>query len=136
MTIVRRNGFDFGFDPAACKHCPGHCCCGESGHVWVNQREILQMSRFLNMSPIDFMQRYINRVDNCFSLKERAVEDGLECCFFDRSRKRCAIYEARPWQCRQYPFWEHFRRHQELVAGECPGIRPQRCFLLHNHGEA
>jgi hypothetical protein len=124
MDTVRKDGFDYGFDPAACERCPGTCCCGEAGHVWVSQQEITALCRFLNMNTIDFIQKHLNRVDNCFSLKERAVEGGLECCFFDRSRKRCAIYEARPWQCRQYPFWEYFRKHQDQVVKECPGIRP------------
>jgi uncharacterized protein len=124
MDIVQKDGFDFGFDPGACDRCPGYCCRGEAGHVWVSQKELLEMCRFLNTNPIAFIQGYLTRVDNRFSLKERAAEDGLECCFFDRSKKRCAIYEARPSQCRRYPFWEHFRKHQDLVVKECPGIRP------------
>lgn len=82
------------------------------------------MSRFLHTNSIDFIQNYLNRVDNRFSIKERMAQGEQACYFFDTARRRCTIYEARPQQCRQYPFWEHFRRHQELVARECPGIRP------------
>lgn len=81
------------------------------------------MSVFLRMNSVDFIQHYLCRVNNRLSLKERVAEDGLECCFFDSTMKGCTIYAVRPQQCRQYPFWEYFRTHQNLVVRECPGIR-------------
>lgn len=124
MDIMRKEGFAFGFDPGACENCLGYCCCGESGTIWVTQPEILQISRFLKINHIDFMQQYLNRIDNRFSIKEQVAEHGFECVFFDRIKRRCSIYAIRPLQCRQFPFWEHFRKNKEHVVKECPGIRP------------
>jgi Fe-S-cluster containining protein len=122
MSIIRMDGFDFSFDPSACEECPGYCCCGESGKIWVSQQEILQICSLLQMNPIDFTLGYLNRIGNRFSIKERPAERGFECVFFQSSQNRCSIYAARPFQCRQYPFWEHFKKHKEQVIKECPGI--------------
>ena len=90
--------------------------------IWVNQQEILQISTFLQINLIDYIQKYINRIDNRFSIKERFTEDGFQCVFFDGPKKKCSIYPVRPFQCRTYPFWEHFRLNGKQVKRECPGI--------------
>jgi len=123
LDIIRREGFDFGFDPKACQGCPGYCCRGESGNVWVDQQEIIRICDFLNINSIDFIQKYLNRIGARLSIKERFTGHDYECVFFDSSKRRCSIYAVRPIQCRQFPFWDHFRRHKEQVIRECPGIR-------------
>jgi Fe-S-cluster containining protein len=123
MTIARKEGFDFGFDPEACKNCSGNCCRGETGNIWVTQDEIEAMCHFLQTNQIDFISIYLNRVDNRFSIKERMGERGLECVFFDSLKKCCSIYPARPRQCSTFPFWEYFKKHVDDLIKECPGIR-------------
>lgn len=130
--VIQVEGFDFTFDPAACETCPGHCCRGESGNVWVNQHEISQISWFLQESQIDCMERYLHRVENRFSCKERASEHGLECIFFQGAEKKCAIYAARPSGCRTYPFWDYFKIHPDQVVKECPGIKKKEKRKIHN----
>jgi Fe-S-cluster containining protein len=76
----------------------------------------------LQTNPIDYIQKYLNRIDNKFSIKECFTEHGFECVFFEGPKKQCSIYAVRPFQCRQYPFWEHFKKHKEQVIKECPGI--------------
>ncbi len=122
-TYIQREGFEFGFDPSACVDCPGHCCRGESGNIWVNQQEIFQMCNLLKINTIDFIQKYLNRISNRFSIKERFEAPEFQCVFFEDIECQCSIYGARPLQCRQYPFWEPFRRHKDQVVKECPGIR-------------
>ncbi|MEW5802213.1 MAG: YkgJ family cysteine cluster protein [bacterium] len=122
MSIIERDGFDFSFDSDRCKDCPGSCCRGESGHIWVNQGEMLQICSFLNIPVIDFIRTCLNRVDHRFSIKERFTGQGFDCIFFEDDRKRCSIYPVRPFQCRQYPFWEYFKEHTDQVVKECPGI--------------
>lgn len=123
MDLVQRDGFDFVFDPGACEICPGHCCCGESGNVWVDQEEIGRICVFLQIHFIDLLEKYLQRVGNRFSCKERVTEQGLECIFFQGAVKKCSIYAVRPSGCRSYPFWDHFKTHAEQVASECPGIK-------------
>ncbi|MDO9042572.1 MAG: YkgJ family cysteine cluster protein [Desulfocapsaceae bacterium] len=122
LDIVQMDGFDFEFNPGACDTCPGACCCGESGQVWVSQQEMNRICEFLQMNCIDFMEKYLRRVGNRFSCKERIAGHGLECIFFQGIERKCAIYSVRPSGCRTYPFWEHFKMFPEQVAKECPGI--------------
>jgi Fe-S-cluster containining protein len=122
MGVIRRNGFGFGFDPSACSGCPGRCCRGTSGNVWVSPSEILQISGFLETNSIDCIQKYLNRVGNRLSIKERFTGHDFECVFFEGPKKGCSIYPVRPLQCRQFPFWDYFRRHKDQLVKECPGI--------------
>ena len=130
MGIIRKEGFNFGFEPSTCESCPGYCCHGASGNIWVNHEDILKMCRFLQTNPIDFILQYLNRINNRFSIKERGVGmHDLEYFFFDHRQKCCSIYKARPRQYRTFPFWEYFKRHKDNLIKECPGIRPQKKSL-------
>ena len=123
MSIITRAGFDFCFDPSACAECPGYCCSGESGNIWVNQPELLQISKVLQSNVIDCIQQYCNRVGNRLAIKERFTKNGFACVFYDDSKRQCAIYSVRPEQCRRFPFWEYLKNHREQMLRECPGIR-------------
>lgn len=124
MTLTRKQGFDFSFDSSACEKCRGNCCSGESGNIFVNQKELTALSSFLQINIIDTIQGYLNRVNNRFSIKEHRTENGFECVFFEASKNQCSIYKVRPAQCRKYPFWEHFKqkKNQAALFQECPGI--------------
>ena len=123
MNIIEKAGFDFGFDPGTCTDCPSHCCRGQSGRIWVNQQEILQICNSLNMNAIDFIQKHTDRTGNRLSIKERHSGHDFECVFLEGAQKKCSIYEVRPTQCRQFPFWNYFRKHKDQAIKECPGIR-------------
>ena len=122
LDIIQMDGFDFVFNPGSCDTCPGTCCCGESGQVWVSQQEMNRICEFLQMNCIDFMEKYLRRVGNRFSCKERVAEHGLECIFFQGIDRKCTIYSVRPSGCRTYPFWDYFKTCSEQVGKECPGI--------------
>jgi Fe-S-cluster containining protein len=60
------------------------------------------------------------------SLRERTVGTGPQksedCVFW---RDGCTVYEARPLQCRTYPFWSELLASEEVwreTAEGCPGI--------------
>lgn len=119
--IIWKSGFDFGFNPAACKTCGGRCCRGESGRVWVDAAEIREIARFLGTNTVDLMQSHLQRIDNRLSIREQWDGEGFRCVFLECGAEvRCAIYPVRPRQCRQYPFWSRCRPPAE----ECPGIVP------------
>lgn len=123
MDSVRMDGFDFVFDPSACKSCPGNCCCGESGNVWLGQQEVNRICEFLQENHIDFIEKYLHRVGNRFTCKERVSEYGLECVFFQGAERKCSIYSVRPSGCRAYPFWDYFKTNPEHLIKECPGVK-------------
>jgi len=124
MNIIKKDGFDFGFDQSACISCGGHCCTGESGYIWVKYDEIIAISDFLNLTPEKFGIIYIKKVKHRYSLVEynRKDHNDFACIFFDEKINGCTIYPVRPLQCRTFPFWDQFKNSKEEVKKECPGI--------------
>lgn len=121
--------FCFAFEPHACEQCNGFCCRGESGYVFVRYAEITALAQFLGQDVETVMQRYVRKVGYRFSLLEKPLvsEKGHEyaCIFFDPNTERCAVYEARPNQCKTFPFWEKFATSLfEEIQKECPFIKP------------
>ncbi len=99
----------------------GRCCTGEPGYVWVSAAETRALARALAMSAREFRQQYVRTVHERWSLIE--LPNG-DCVFFDRVTRRCKVYDARPIQCRTWPFWHSnvrtLRTWQETCHA-CPG---------------
>jgi Fe-S-cluster containining protein len=110
-----KNGLRF-----ECTQC-GNCCTGAPGYVWVNREEIEALARKLNLSVPQFERRYVRTVGIRKSLIEYANGD---CVFFDSHGRKCTVYDARPRQCRTWPFWksnvESPHAWQQTCA-VCPG---------------
>lgn len=103
-----------------CTGC-GACCTGSPGFVWVDEEEIEEMAAFLNLSLQEFVAKYIRRVEDRFSLRE--LMPNYDCVFL--KEKKCTIYEARPRQCRTFPFWPKIlesKESWEQAASYCEGI--------------
>ncbi|GAB4334310.1 MAG: YkgJ family cysteine cluster protein [Desulfobulbaceae bacterium] len=124
MVVQRREGFPYSFDPAACSRCPGTCCRGRSGNIWVSSPEIDRIAAYLSISRIELVMTFLRSVDNRFSIRERPGDQQYECVFLDTVARGCTIYPVRPAQCRSFPFWDYFRTRLEELARECPGVRP------------
>ncbi len=102
-----------------CTEC-GQCCTGEPGYVYVTDEEIAAIARLLDVPEDEFRARATRPAPGGTSLKERANGD----CIFLRGT-RCLVYEARPTQCRTYPFWPANLASAEAwnaAAADCPGI--------------
>lgn len=119
---IKKPGFDFEFDPKACKECRGNCCVGESGFIWVSSSEIKTIADFLEISSSELKEKYLYRDSYQFSIKERSCSLGLACVFFDLEKLACKIYPVRPNQCKSFPFWDYFKEHIDELESECPGI--------------
>ena len=106
-----------------CSGC-GDCCRsrGRYAHVYVNDGEQRALARHLDMSPAEF------RAGFTFVDEDDWVQlttDGEACCFLDRRDNRCLVYDARPVQCRTFPFWRDLvgRRGWRAEAGRlCEGV--------------
>lgn len=95
-----------------CTRCGG--CCRWSGHVLLTDEDIAGLARALGLSEHAFIQRYTGLASNRRELTLLDREDG-GCILLDGDR--CSVYEARPAQCRRFPFaW--------TTPEECPGLRP------------
>lgn len=112
-----------------CFQC-GSCCGGLPGYVWVSKEEILSISSYLGVSPVEFERLYLRRVGSRYSLKEKI---NYDCVFLERdgSLGRCKIYPVRPQQCRTWPFWHCNLRDPDSWAeagSRCPGINRGRLY--------
>jgi len=120
--LTSEAGYNYSFNPNACEACEGNCCTGESGNIFVSQKEIEAISTHLELSISEFKDKYLIKKGYKFSLKEHKVQDSHDCIFFDRKIKGCGIYPVRPNQCRTFPFWPYFKTNEEELRAECPGI--------------
>lgn len=125
QNLIKKEGYEFAFDPKACLSCEGNCCRGESGYIWVNRNEIKKISEFLGLNEDEFIKNCLKKVKYRFSIKEIFVDGEYQCLFFDKKRKRCEIYPVRPTQCKTFPFWDRYKdkKYIKEVCKECPGIK-------------
>lgn len=121
-TIIKKDGYNYSFDFSACSTCQGRCCTGESGYIYVTKDEITKISELLELDIKDFMQQYLFKKLYKYSIKENKFADSYECVFYDRKSNGCNIYEARPLQCRTFPFWDYYKTRVEELKLECPGV--------------
>jgi Fe-S-cluster containining protein len=112
-----------------CTQC-GNCCTGAPGVVWVTDEELAQMAA-VRGEPLEKLRREHTRVvGGRVSLTERSNGD---CTFFDPQTRHCTVYNARPAQCRTWPFWnsnlESRETWKETQEG-CPGAGHGTFFPL------
>lgn len=106
-----------------CTGC-GKCCTGGPGVVWITEEEMVGIARLLSISIELFRRRYIRLVDNRYALIEKKITETQYDCVFLKDNK-CSVYQARPIQCRTYPWWKQNLNSQESwdrAAQECEGI--------------
>jgi Fe-S-cluster containining protein len=103
-----------------CTEC-GDCCSGAPGYVWVNNEEITALAALVGMTAEAFEDQYVRRVGIRKSLKEFPSGD---CVFLDSQTRKCSVYQARPRQCRTWPFWDSNLKTPEdwkHTCAVCPG---------------
>jgi Fe-S-cluster containining protein len=111
-----------------CTRC-GDCCTGAPGYVWVESDEIRRLAEHRGVDEATFARRFIRQVGDRLSLIERPNGD---CVFWDRD-EGCTVYEARPEQCRTWPFWPMNlvdRAAWRRVGRRCPGVDQGRLYTL------
>jgi Fe-S-cluster containining protein len=91
--------------------------------VWVALDEIHRLAQHLALDVDEFGRNHLRRVGQRYALLD--TNDGA--CLFLRGN-RCGVYEARPKQCRSYPFWPANLASPQAwteAADECEGISPE-----------
>jgi Fe-S-cluster containining protein len=102
-----------------CTQC-GKCCTGGPGYVWLDDEDIQILSKRLNLSKEDFLKNHCRNVGRRISLLEKKNYD----CIFLKENK-CSLYEARPKQCRKFPWWKDYIESREAWNSAktfCEGI--------------
>ena len=101
----------------------GNCCTshGEFGFVFLTIDDRRRFATHLKISTAAFTRKYCDVKDGVWHLKEDAKNP--DCLFL--KNKRCSVYEARPTQCRTWPFWPEVmnsKSWKKEVASFCPGV--------------
>ena len=121
-ALMKEEGFNYSFNPSACTECAGKCCTGESGYIYVSKTEIEAIAKLLDMDIREFVSQYLFKKMYKYSIKERKNGDSHECVFYDTASNGCSIYDARPSQCKTFPFWDYYKTRVDELKLECPGI--------------
>jgi len=113
-----------------CTQC-GDCCTGAPGYVWVSPEEIKELAKVTGESSTDdFERKYVMKVGNRKSLKE-LPQANFDCVFLDPETRGCMVYEARPQQCRTWPFWDSnlsSKTAWKEAAAACPGCNQGKLY--------
>lgn len=93
-----------GFD---CTKCPGYCCSHEL--IEVSEFDIARLAKHLGLSKSQTKKRYTYRyktrdTDQQSLRHHKDDQYGSICRFFDREKRQCTVYDARPNVCRKYPY--------------------------------
>lgn len=101
----------------------GKCCTshGEYGFVFLTLEDRKRFAKHLKITTTEFTKNYCEKNNGVWHLKE---EPGQPDCMFLKN-KGCSVYEARPTQCRTWPFWPEVmsaKQWKKDVASFCPGV--------------
>ena len=112
-----------------CSQC-GDCCTGAPGFVWVVQEEIRALAALLQLEVEVFEEKYVRKV----GIRKSLVEfPGGDCVFFNSQTRKCSVYDARPRQCRTWPFWDSNLSNPAAWASTCevcPGSGKGKLYQL------
>jgi len=105
----------------------GKCCLshGAYGYVYLTLGDRRRLAAHLGLSTSSFTRRYCAKTGGHFHLKH----PEKDCGFLDQGR--CGVYEARPTQCRTWPFWPEnmqAKTWRKEVAAYCPGVGKGRLY--------
>ncbi len=107
--------------PFACTQC-GKCCHarGDVAHVYVNYAERRALADYLQIDLATFNRRFTRQQEDGHRLLR--FRDG-HCVFLHGAT--CSVHEAKPVQCRTWPFWQELLEtktaYQQQVLDFCPG---------------
>ena len=110
-----------------CSEC-GDCCTGAPGYVWVNKQEIEALADALGLEVEEFERRNVRKIGIRRSLRELR---NYDCVLLDPETRKCRAYQARPRQCRTWPFWDSNLSSPEAWERTCEVCPGSGCGQLH-----
>jgi Fe-S-cluster containining protein len=105
----------------------GRCCVSRDGYgyVYLTLEDRRRFAKYFGVSTLSFTRKYCSKTDGHFHLKRTQGP----CEFLEG--KSCGAYEARPAQCRTWPFWPenmNARVWNSEVKSFCPGVGKGRLY--------
>lgn len=121
-----------------CQSDCGACCTDHEdyAYVYLRNEDLASLARHLGITPEEFRRSHTEPGGDDLLLRM----NGPDCPFLEGSR--CAVYEARPVQCRTFPFWSEnlaTRKAWTRLSRFCPGIgigERHGLLTIHAHLEA
>ncbi len=118
-----------GLDAGALAGCTFNCtgcgdCCRVDGDVWLDPAESATLRAHLGLGEDAFAARYLSHAVRTPDGRWERLKRTAECAFLGEDGM-CGVYEARPLQCRTYPFWPRLLRSSDAWRAEraaCEGI--------------
>ncbi len=106
-----------------CTEC-GKCCYvrGTYAHVYVEDDELRRLAKLTGMTVRDFRHDYTYQDLLGWT---QLIFAGEHCAFLDAETNKCRVHEARPVQCRTYPFWRELvtdGRWSKTAREQCEGV--------------
>ena len=102
-------------------------CCKTKGDVWFNTDEFVDLVAHMNTTAVYILDNYAEEVRSGWvQMKSKRLvpaDSSEQCIFLDLDGKQCTVYEARPVQCKTYPYWPALLAssrawHEEAVEPE------------------
>jgi len=103
-----------------CTGC-GKCCTGSPGYVYLSGTDMENLASHFKLSLEDFTRKYARFLGEQYALIDKV---GSHDCIFLKDNK-CSVYEARPIQCKTFPWWLsslETPEHWKDAAERCEGI--------------
>jgi Fe-S-cluster containining protein len=116
------------------------CCRYESGYVFLSKTDLALLASCAQMRYTEFMQTYCRWVPSELGLERLSLKEksgfgsqaaAFDCIFWGSAQagasvqEGCTVYEARPLQCRAFPFWTRTlssAKNWKETAADCPGM--------------
>lgn len=121
-----------------CTQC-GDCCRSHGDYQWVflSPTDVTRLAESLGLSNARFLAAYCDKDEDGLGhtlkwLKGGAGDPDIAACVF-LGEKGCTVYDARPQQCRTWPFWpENLTKKvwKADVEAYCPGAGEGRLYTL------
>jgi Fe-S-cluster containining protein len=99
-----------------CSQCPGWCCSYERIRVTPADLEVL--AEHFECDGEDIKKESLDFIDGEWFLRHRNDDIFKSICvFFDRNKRHCGIYEARPAVCHKFP-WQNTCGYYDFLKFE------------------
>ncbi|MCR5289231.1 MAG: YkgJ family cysteine cluster protein [Treponema sp.] len=118
MEKFYENGLHF-----SCNGC-SKCCRIDPGFVYLTKSDLDALSKKCELTPEQFIKAYCRWVQDTTTTDILCLREkkNYDCVFW---KDGCTVYDARPVQCRAYPFWDYLlscKQNWDAEASDCPGI--------------
>ena len=109
-----------------------NCCVsrGSIGYVYLSIKDRKRLANYKKKSLTKFLEKFCKMQSNYIILKNK--KNSKDCIFL--KEKKCSVYNARPEQCRTWPFWPenmNAKSWKKNVVDFCPGINKGKIYSIN-----